>query len=156
MERKVPMMSLIGNKWFWYLKMPAGKKNKKKSKKIGFTLLEVMIATTVLALGATLIYQSFFIALDSFNYYSTLLKIAPWMNEKIWQSQDGIRRLGPGATLSTNGQLEVNNKDIHWSLTYQSNDQAGSFYQVDLAVLWPQGARQVKLSRSAYAIYSKK
>jgi prepilin-type N-terminal cleavage/methylation domain-containing protein len=138
------MMLRIGNKRL-------GKKSPQ-----GFTLLEVMITTAVLALGATLIYQSFFIAVDSFNYYSTLLKVTPWMDEKIWQAQNEIRHRGTGAGLSAGGQLEVNNKNIAWSLSYNSVDQAESLYQANLVLFWPQGLRQVKLFRSAYAIYSKK
>jgi len=136
--------------------MPAGKISNQRSKKKGFTLLEVMIATAVLALGATLIYQSFFIAVNSFNYYSTLLKVSPWMNETIWQAQNRLRHLGSGATLSSGGLLNINNKDLNWSLSYNSLDQTDSFYRVNLTVVWPQGTRQVKLSRSAYAIYTKK
>jgi len=121
----------------------------------GFTLLEVMITTAVLALGATLIYQSFFIAVDSFNYYSTLLKISPWMDEKIWQAQNDLRHSGALLDLSS-GRLELNNKEVEWNLDYRFLDQAGSLYQVDLVASWPQNARKVRLSRSAYAIHPKK
>lgn len=146
MEQKVLMMLGIGNK------------NKKSPK--AFTLLEVMITTAVLALGATLIHQSFFIAADSFNYYSTLLKITPWMDEKIWQAQNELRHVGPGATIPAGGELLVNNKSINWSLAFNSLDnsldQKDSLYEVDLVASWPQGSRQAKLSRSAYAIHVKK
>ncbi len=149
------MMSQIGNKGLLRLEMFVRKKAKKKSLK-GFTLLEVMITAAVLALGATLIYQSFFIAVDSFNYYSTLLKITPWMDEKIWQAQNDLRHLGSSTSISTGGQLDINNKNINWSLAYNSVDQTDSLYAVDLMLFWPQGARLVKLSRSAYAIHLEK
>ena len=151
----MPMMSQIGNKGLLRLKILVRKKAGKKIPK-GFTLLEVMITTAVLALGATLIYQSFFIAVDSFNYYSTLLKITPWMDEKIWQAQNDLRHLGSITAISTGGQLDINNKNINWSLAYNSVDQTDSLYQVDLMLFWPQGARLVKLSRSAYAIHSER
>lgn len=132
---------------------------KKRSLK-AFTLLEVMITAVVLALGATLIHQSFFIAVDSFNYYSTLLKVTPWMGEKIWQAQNELKHSGQAAMASGGGALEINNKSINWGLTYNSlgssADQKDSLYQVDLVLFWPQSGRQVKLSRSAYAIHSEK
>ena len=140
MEQRVPMMSKIGNKRL----------------RRGFTLLEVMITAAVLALGATLIYQSFFIAVDSFNYYSTLLKISPWMDEKIWQAQNELKHLGSAAVIPAGGQVEVNNKSINWNLAYHSLDQINTLHAVDLVLFWPQGARQVKLSRSAYAIHPEK
>ena len=155
MEQRVPMMSQIGNKWPAGLGIFLGKKAQKRFLK-GFTLLEVMITAAVLALGASLIYQSFFIAVDSSNYYSTLLKITPWMDEKIWQAQNNLKHSGSGAAIPAGGLLEVNNKSINWNLTYNSLDQAGSLYQVDLALSWPQSGRQAKLSRSAYAIHLEK
>jgi prepilin-type N-terminal cleavage/methylation domain-containing protein len=122
----------------------------------GFTLLEVMITTVVLSLGATLIYQSFFISIDSFNYYSTLFKTIPWMDEKIWQTQDNLARLGLGAQLETEGKLNSGGKDIIWNLAYSPIDETGSLFQINLALSWPQGYRTVRLSRSAYANYFKK
>jgi prepilin-type N-terminal cleavage/methylation domain-containing protein len=135
---------------FLRLEMCFHKKHRK-----GFTLLEVMITAAVLALGSALIYQSYFIAIDSFSYYSTLLKITPWMDEKIWQAQTELKHAGVLA-LAPTGQLEINNKDIYWSLAYSPLDKTGELYVVDLAAFWQQGARRVKLSRSAYAIYTKK
>jgi len=148
-------MLLIGNKGFLRSKILNCRKAKSRFLK-GFTLLEVMITTAVLALGAALIYQSFFIAVESFNYYSTLLKVTPWMDEKIWQAQNELKLLGSGAAISSGGQVNINNKDISWGLTYNGLDQSGTFYNVDLVASWPQGIRQAKLSRSVYAIYTKK
>jgi prepilin-type N-terminal cleavage/methylation domain-containing protein len=133
MVSKVPMMLRTGNK--------------------GFTLLEVMIAVSVLALGAVIVYQSFFIAIDSFNYYSALLKIAPWMDEKIWEAQSDLARLGLGPSASGSGELEINNKKIGWGLSYRALDDTGNLYQLNLVAGWPQGSRQVRLTRSAYALY---
>jgi prepilin-type N-terminal cleavage/methylation domain-containing protein len=121
-----------------------------------FTLLEVMIATVVLSLGATLIYQSFFISVNSFDYYSTLFKTIPWMDEKIWQAQDNLARLGPAAQLETQGQLNTGSRDITWNLAYSSIDETGSLFQINLALSWPQARKTIRLSRSAYASYFKK
>jgi hypothetical protein len=115
-----------------------------------------MITTAVLALGATLIYQSFFIALDSYSYYAILLKTTPWMDEKIWETQNDLRRLGQAAATSDGGQLNIDGRDINWGLTCNSVGQEEGLYQVNLVLSWLQGSRQVKLSRSAYAIYAKK
>jgi prepilin-type N-terminal cleavage/methylation domain-containing protein len=122
----------------------------------GFTLLEVMITTVVLSLGATLIYESFFISVDSFDYYSTLFKTIPWMDEKIWQAQDNLARLGSNAQLETEGKLSTGSKDIIWNLAYNSMDEASSLFQINLALSWPQGRKTIRLSRSAYASYFKK
>ena len=145
------MMSRIGNKLFWLFSQGANRKPGQSRK--GFTLLEVMIATAVLALGATLIYRSYFVALDSFNYYSTFLKVTPWMDEKIWEAQDGIRR--QGGVSAGSGQLKIDNKNIDWEMSFHSLG-ADTLFEVNLKLSWEQGSRKVKLSRSAYAIYAKK
>lgn len=123
----------------------------------GFTLLEVMLTTVVLSLGATLIYQSFFISLDSFNYSDTVLKTIPWMDEKIWAAQDNLTHFGPEAVLEAGGELKTSGgKNIIWNLSYNSISGIDNLYQVDLKLFWPQGYRKIELSRSAYAIYQKK
>ncbi|MCX5694077.1 MAG: prepilin-type N-terminal cleavage/methylation domain-containing protein [Candidatus Omnitrophica bacterium] len=149
------MMLQIGNKQTCFLEAIAGKKSGRDPQK-GFTLLEVMITAAVLALGATLIYQSFFIAIDSFNYYSTSLKITPWMDEKIWQAQNELKHSGSLGVMTTSGQAEINNKSVDWSLGYNSVGSSDNLFKVDLMLSWSQGLRQIKLSRSTYAIYSVK
>ena len=115
-----------------------------------------MITTVVLSLGATLIYESFFISLDSFDYYSNLFKTISWMDEKIWQAQDSLTHLGLAAQLETEGQLNTGSKDIMWNLAYNPLDETGSLFQINLALSWPQGRKMIRLSRTAYANYFKK
>ncbi|MDD5129681.1 MAG: prepilin-type N-terminal cleavage/methylation domain-containing protein [Candidatus Omnitrophica bacterium] len=149
------MMSLIGISNLFFRRMPAAGKIGRKPRR-GFTLLEVMITTAVLALGATMIYRSFFIAVDSFNYYATLLRITPWMDEKIWQAQNQFKHPGAAGAITGSGQLEVNNKNITWSLDYNSIDQSDNLYKIDLVLSWTQGLRQIKSFRTAYAIHFEK
>jgi len=123
----------------------------------GFTLLEVMIATAVLSLGSLLVYQAFFISLDSFDYYSKLLKVIPWMDQNIWEAQDNLMHFGPAAQMQTEGELKTGDKNIMWNLSYGPVSETNrDLYQVDLALSWQQGRRNIKLSRSAYAIYLEK
>ena len=59
----------------------------KRNSRSGFTLIEVMVAVAVLSFGLVMVYQAFFVVLDSFNYSADYLEIAGWMDEKIWQAQ---------------------------------------------------------------------
>ena len=120
----------------------------------GFTLLEVVITTAVLSLGAALIYQTFFVTLDTYNYSSNLLNTIPWMDNKVWQAQDAIARSGDKANLDTAGELDSAGKKIIWNLSVNSIGDGGSLYKVNLQVYWRQGQRNIQLSRSAYAIYT--
>ena len=114
-----------------------------------------MVAVAVLALGVVLIYQSFFVSLDAISYCVDYLSAAPWINEKLWEAKDSLRRLGPSAGIETSGSFALNNRNFTWNLSYQLSDEAGGLYKIDLAVLWHSGRRQAQAVRSAYAMYMK-
>lgn len=139
MEQKALMISRIGNRK-------------------GFTLIEVMVATAILSFGIVLIYQAFFTLLDSFGYYQHYLKISPFTNEKMWQAQDALRRLGAQAQVETNGNFTKGNRNCFWNLSYGLLDEANNYflYKIDLVVAWEEGNRNVRLVRSAYATYETK
>lgn len=116
--------------------------------------MEVMIATCVLSLGTIIIYESFFISLDSFNYYSNYLNVASWMDEKIWQAQDNLSHFGSSSQIDTAGEFVTRNKNFRWNLSYNLMSQ--NLYQIDLTLSWQEGPRKVKLLRNTYAMYEKK
>lgn len=116
--------------------------------------MEVMVATCVLSLGTVLIYESFFITLDSFNYYSNYLDVASWMDEKIWQVQDNLSHLGSSGEVETTGEFANRNKNFRWNLSYNLISQ--NLYQIDLTLSWEEGQRKIKLLRSTYAMYEEK
>jgi prepilin-type N-terminal cleavage/methylation domain-containing protein len=171
MEQKALMISRIGNKKTAYsVERRAYSKNKNiilsflSAKRyplnapMGFTLIEVMVACAILSIGIVLIYEAFFTLLDSFGYYQHYLKISPFTNEKMWQAQDALRRLGTQAQVETNGKFTKGNRNCIWNLSYGLLDEAHNYflYKIDLAVAWKEGNRNVKLVRSAYAAYETK
>ena len=116
--------------------------------------MEVMVATCILSLGTVLIHESFFIILDSFNYYFNYLNVASRMDEKIWQAQDNLSRLGSSSQIETTGEFVNRNKNFRWNLSYNLISQ--NLYQIDLTLSWQEGRRFVKLLRSTYAMYEEK
>ncbi|MDD5466092.1 MAG: prepilin-type N-terminal cleavage/methylation domain-containing protein [Candidatus Omnitrophica bacterium] len=120
----------------------------------GFTLIEVMVTTVVLSLGTVLIYGAFFTSLDAFNRYTNYLNLIPWMDEQLWQAQDGLNKFGALAQLQTTGEFQKSGKTFSWGLNYSLID--GGLYKIDLDLYWQQGQRKAGLSRSAYAEYKKK
>jgi prepilin-type N-terminal cleavage/methylation domain-containing protein len=121
----------------------------------GFTLLEVMIATAVLALGSVMIHEAFLTSLDAFSYYSYYLEVSPWMEEKIWQSEESLASLGEEAVIGAGGELEIKKKVFNWSLSYELIDGAQYLYKLGLVVSWQEGQRTRRLQRFAYALYEK-
>ena len=122
----------------------------------GFSLIEAMLAVSVLALGAVLIYQSFFITLDAFNYCRDCLVVTAGIDEEIWQAQDSLRRLGSLAEIKTEGKFETRGKSFKWYLSYYLTDNIQDLYGIDMTLCWQGGKRKAQLTRSAYAIYEKK
>ncbi len=120
-----------------------------------FTLIEVMVTTAILSLGVVLIYNAFFISLDSFNYCSDYLAVAPWMDEKIWQTQEQLNSQGLSAQPLGNGQFRFNNKEFSWYLRCVPVTDAQDLFKIDLVLSWQQGSRNKKLSRLAYALYKR-
>jgi hypothetical protein len=114
-----------------------------------------MVATCVLALSTLLVYEAFFVSLDTFNYCSNYLNIASWMDEKIWQLQDDLTRFGK-SDQDMQGTLRINNKDFEWISMFNLIDEVAKLYKLDLTISWQQGKRQVRLSRTAYAMHEPK
>ncbi|MCX5702229.1 MAG: prepilin-type N-terminal cleavage/methylation domain-containing protein [Candidatus Omnitrophica bacterium] len=122
----------------------------------GFILIEVMIATAVLALGSVMIHEAFLTSLDAFTYYSYYLDIAPWMEEKIWQVQDSLTHLGQEAIIDAGGELVKKNKSLNWSLSYELIDEAQYLYKIGLVVSWQEGQIKRNVLDTQYSILNTK
>lgn len=131
--------------------------------KNGFTLIEAMIATIILALGTTFLSRSFFITLDSYNYCSRYLQVMSWVDEKVWEAEENLSRLGAAASLNNAGSFTEKGRDFKWYLAYSPLNADGSLYKVDFEMSWQeglpagrQGTRAARIKRSSYARYEKK
>jgi prepilin-type N-terminal cleavage/methylation domain-containing protein len=118
----------------------------------GFTLLEVMVTTAVLSLGIVLVYQSFFISLDAFDYCLNYARVAPWADEKLWETQDDFRRYGASANPAASGEFISSNKIFTWNMSCASIDPP-RLYKINLILSWKEGKRTAKLFRDTYALY---
>lgn len=150
------MMSPIGNKQriaysverIAYRKKLSAKRYLLNAKQ-GFTLVEIMVATAILSLGLVMIYQAFFISLDTFNYYLNHLNAQLWLDEKVWQIQDNFRRYESFSPIQTSGEFIIRDKNFLWNLDYGLIEPE-ELYRVSLKVSWQQSTRRVNLLRTAY------
>jgi hypothetical protein len=93
--------------------------------------------------------------LDAFNYYSDYLGVVSWADEKIWQAQDSLGNSG-ALSMEDSGEYVNKNRTFLWAISYGSLDQKAGLFKIDLNVSWSHGKKQLKLSRTAYALYAKK
>ncbi|MFH0838760.1 MAG: prepilin-type N-terminal cleavage/methylation domain-containing protein [Candidatus Omnitrophota bacterium] len=126
-----------------------------KVNKKAFTLVEVLATTAILSLGIVMIYEAFFATLNAFEYCSHYLKIACWMDEKLWQAQNSLRHSGDLAGVETAGKLTIAHKDFNWNLSFGSVDQEQGLYKLDLDISWQEGLRKARISRSSYVLHKK-
>jgi prepilin-type N-terminal cleavage/methylation domain-containing protein len=117
--------------------------------KQGFTLVEIMVATAILAFGLVMIFQSFLVSTDTYNYYLNYLGTQLWLDEKIWQLQDDFRQYEFFNPLPSSGEFEIGSKNFNWNMDYGSI-ASDELYRVNLRVSWQQGSRKVDILRTAY------
>jgi prepilin-type N-terminal cleavage/methylation domain-containing protein len=117
----------------------------------GFTLIEVMVASAILAFGTVFIYEALFKCLDAYNYYECYLNVLPWMDEKIWQVQDELSNSG-NFSEETSGEFVNKNRKFLWDLSIAGSGQESGLFKIDLKTSWQSGRKRLSLSRSAYAL----
>lgn len=130
--------------------------------RIGFTLIEVMVAAVILATGVIFIYDAFFVSVELLNYFSDYLSVSPWINEKLWQAQNDLSYFDTLGDAAAKGEFLYRNRRFDWDLSYslveevKEQNKTHRLYRVDLSLYWQEKQRKAKLLRSAYAMYEKK
>lgn len=123
--------------------------------KKGFTLMELMTAAVVVAIGAILIYECFFRSLDLFNYCYDYLGVVSWVDEKIWKARDDIIRTGTLSEPETAGTFKIKNKNFGWNLYCSPAGDIKDLYRLNLSLFWKEGSRPAVISRNVFARYER-
>ena len=122
----------------------------------GFTLIEVMVATCVLALGAVMLYEAFFVSWDAFEYCDNYLYVATLADEKIWEAQDALKRTGTLDKVKAHEQWVISGRRFNCNISNSLVNDVKDMYKlfrIDLAVSWQQARRPGRLTRTAYAMF---
>lgn len=122
----------------------------KKNK--GFTLIEVLVTTAVLAFGIVSIFQAMFMIMSAFSYIAHYLAVIPHVDEKVWEAQDAVMRLGPKAGLAPQGSFGSGGKRYDWTLSAALQDASAGLYRIELVTQWDEGRKHYRLARSALVI----
>ncbi len=127
-----------------------------KTGKKGFTLVEVMVAAAVLALGALFVYQPFIMYLDVFDYYASYAPVSAWMNQKMWEAQDAVMREGSVGAASSAGEFKIGARNYSWHLSQEPLELEQGLHKLELIVSWKLAKRSPTLTRTAFALYGKR
>jgi len=119
----------------------------------GFTLVEVMVATSVLVMGVVMVYEIFFKSLDYYGFYADYLNLSGWMSEKIWEAEDCIAKTGALSSVDNRPEFKSASKNFEWDLSYWAINEEQGLYVVNLKVLAKQGVRKSRFFKSAYVVY---
>ncbi|MBI4430408.1 MAG: prepilin-type N-terminal cleavage/methylation domain-containing protein [Candidatus Omnitrophica bacterium] len=133
------MMSRIGNKHVSF----------------GFSLIEIMVAVSVLSVGTVLVLESNMMSLDVFGRYLNRLEILRWANEKISETKASlIESESPSVDISS-GSIKTDRRDYGWQLEIKDSD-IPDLYSIHLDVSWDEASRTAHLYRDAYLLKIKR
>lgn len=123
--------------------------------KRSLSLVETMVAVTVLSFGVILVCQGFIMALGGFSYAVDYLNILLWMDTKLWGIHDQLMHYNTIASEDTAGTVIIGNRNYQWNLSYNlvEGTEKASLYELSLQVGWQEGMRSIKTLRTLYALF---
>lgn len=119
-------------------------------KKSGFTLVEVLLAVSFLALGTLLIQEGFLRAAGLYGRYANTMRASVWMNEHFWNARE-TALFSNAVPAPETGEFTSEGVPFLWSLNVDSVPAAKNLYALKLTVQWNEGSRPVTLIREVYA-----
>jgi prepilin-type N-terminal cleavage/methylation domain-containing protein len=118
----------------------------------GFTLIEIMVTVAILSFGILAIYESFFISLDTYNYYADYLNAQSWIGEKIWELQNQLMQKDAQVTQEDQGTFSIINKNFNWNTRVETIDEESGVYRLNISLFWKEGSKDKYIYRVAYAV----
>ena len=115
-------------------------------------MIEIMVTVAILSFGILAIYESFFISLDTYSYYTNYLNAQAWVSEKIWELEDQLISVYNPMVEDQNGSFTVMNKTFNWSVAVNPIDETNGVYRLDVSLFWKEGPRERFISRTVYTL----
>ncbi len=121
----------------------------------GFSLIELLIAASVLALSVTMIQGSFLGAARVFGRYQGNFEAEAWMNEKLWDAEEALLFSDPPDTSSEDGVFSRSGRQYEWHKQIDPLPQR-DLYSVRLTASWSEGQQRVERTREVHVFRKEK
>jgi len=148
MNLKKTMISPIGNNQLFF--------HRSNRKAAGFSFIEVMITVSILSFGLVLIYRAFFISLNYMEHVTYRLHAMTLLDNKVAELAQLLKGKSnlKATTLTEIDRHMVNNREVEFSfeIDYKPVLKPSGITQVDLALSWDEGIRNINLKRSVYLL----
>jgi len=114
----------------------------------GFTLIEVLITVSLLALATVFITQANLLSGAVYGRYANRLEVQEWAAKKIWEIKESIITTDFPDAGSTQGTLEGKTRSYQWKATIEEQkEKISELYTIALSVLWREGGQENSLDR---------
>ena len=114
-----------------------------------------MVTLIILSVGIVEIFKTFFYSLDKIHEMSSRLQADILIENRISEVERLLRVYNAlPRELSRSETVQTENKTINFKELMRFKDVEGLYdvFQMDLSVSWPEGKREINLSRSCYLL----
>lgn len=126
----------------------------KIKRKGAFSFIEVMVTIGILSFGLVLIYKAFFLSLNYLHHLNCRFYAVNFLDSKIARLQKILElkkdlRLGDRET-SDKVLVDHRTVDFIFRSNFNSVEGINNLYRADVSLSWREGAKDIRIARSAY------
>lgn len=111
-----------------------------------FSLLEIMVAVAVLSVGLIPVSRSLLGSLHVSRVYAERWDVQPWIEEKLWDIEEELKRNRSITMGETTGYFRVDGRKYEWAVDVILVDSKQDVYLVDVNIVAP-SKRKISVSK---------
>lgn len=124
--------------------LPIGTKKEPR----GFSLIEVLITVSLLALATVFITQANLLSGAVYGRYANRLEVQNWAAQKIWETKESILNADIPDVSPAQGTVEGKTRSYQWQTAIEEQkEKLTELYFIRLEVLWREGGQENRLDR---------
>jgi prepilin-type N-terminal cleavage/methylation domain-containing protein len=124
--------------------LPIGTKKRLR----GFSLVEVLITVSLLALATVFITQANLLSGAVYGRYANRLEVQNWAAQKVWEIKEAILSTDFPDTSPVQGTIEGKTRSYRWKAAVEEQkEKLTEQYLVHFEVLWREGGQENRLDR---------